>query len=162
MSKDEEILVRQAYDLLGGVDARDSKGLPRQAYLQGKEEKLARRALALLLLSDKPLDSMIRRQLAGLFDSDFEYSTRPNDEKNKAVERRIVFTRPSRRAIEHNRRLQLGFELWLRMGRPKKDEKLKRGAQTKAVEEMQGHYQSLDRKTITGAYEYAIKTKWVG
>jgi hypothetical protein len=165
MSASEEELVGAAYCLLGGFASRDEGGLPRQEYLKknSPEEKAARRALALLLVSDKPLDSMIRRQLAGLFDPEFEYSTRPRDEKNKAVERRIVFEQPNRRAVEHNRRLLLGYELWVEMGKPK-GAKPKRGVQAKAIEALQLAYQSskLDDKTIRNAYKYFLKTHWAG
>jgi hypothetical protein len=159
----EEKLVAAAYALLKGIPSRDSNGLPRQKYLEAdsREEKEARRAMAILLASDKPLDGLVRRLLAGLFDPEFEYSIRPKEEKNKAVERRIVFTQPGRRAVEHNRRLRIGFELWCAMGEPKKGEKPKRGVQAKAIEKLQLAYPSLDEKTIRDAYEYAKKTRWV-
>jgi hypothetical protein len=161
--KPEERLVGVVYDLLGGVGSRDAKGLPRQKYLKenSPEEKHARRALAMLLASDEPLDPLVRRLLAGLIDSEFEYSTRPKAEKDKAVERRIVFTQPSRRAVEHNRRLQVGFEFWLEMGKPKPGENLSRGKKAAAIRKIMDKYE-VSSKMITDAYSYAMKTGWVG
>jgi hypothetical protein len=155
----EEDLVGAAYRLLKGTASRDENGLPRQKYLEENslEEKAGRRALALLLGSDKPLDGLIRRQLAALFDPAF----RPKDEENKAPERRIEFTQPSRRAVEHNRRLFIGFQLWLKMGMPKKDDVLDRGTKARATKELSARYQ-IDESTIGKAYKYAMTTRWIG
>jgi hypothetical protein len=160
----EEVLVRLAYALLGGIPSQDDKGLPKQKYIEENSpaEKAAREALATLLVSDKPLDSLVRYLLAGLFDPRFHYSTRPRHDKNKyEAERQLRFTKQSRRSVEHNRRLKIGYELWLRMGKPKKDAVLDRGTKTRAIEELIEAYR-VDEKTIRDSYDYALKTGWIG
>jgi hypothetical protein len=67
--KDEQLEdLRAAYLLLGGTEVLDKKGLPTRRYLTAKEEVPARRALVRLLRSPEPLDSLVRRMLAALFD----------------------------------------------------------------------------------------------
>jgi hypothetical protein len=158
----EEKLVAAAYALLAGIAEHDEHRLPNQKYLEAlsPEERAARRALAMLLASDNPLDSLIRRLLAGLFDPTFEFSTRPKGKNAKAVERRLEFTQPSRRAVEHNRRLQIGFELWCAMGKPKIGAVPKRGTKASAIGKLVEKY-GIDEKTIRDAYKYATRTLWI-
>jgi hypothetical protein len=58
--------------LLGGFIKDDKRGLPRVHYLSGKDESEARKAIAKLLRSEKPLSRQLRDMLASAFDPTFE------------------------------------------------------------------------------------------
>jgi hypothetical protein len=151
-----------AYALLEGIDARDSSGLPRQEYLSegSEDEKAARTSIARLLASDQPLDGLLRRLLAGLFDNSFCFSTRPSPDGIKfPADRLITFTRQSRRNVEHNRRLFLGFEMLTAMGFPKDLDNVPRGVQAKALREIRSKYNVTDR-TAREALQYVRKAGW--
>jgi hypothetical protein len=106
----EENDVRLAYILLGGCAPKDKKGLPVQKYLRaGSSEELeCRRALARLLSSPKPLDSLVRQLLAGLFDPTFAVKI---GRDKFPIDRQIRFTTASRRSREGQKRLQIGHEI---------------------------------------------------
>jgi hypothetical protein len=152
--------LRQAFSLLGGISVRDDKGLPRLIYLEKGKEKVARRAIAQLLASEGPLDGLLRHMLAGLFDRDFFLHPYPGADGALKFpqEREIRFSKASRRSIDRNRRLFIGFELWKKMGRPK--EPPARSVQAKACAALAEIY-DLDVSTIGKAYRYLLRTKWV-
>jgi hypothetical protein len=154
--------IKLAYALLDGIPRRDKKGLPVQDYLKGVEEKAARQALARLLASEEPLDSLVRRLLAGLFDHDFRLpmvSGAPETRKF-AADRLIIFKRVSRRNAEDRRRLMLGIEFWKAMGSPQKGEKIARGIQAKALEAVAEKFK-VDDKTIRNAWKFVQTTPWI-
>jgi hypothetical protein len=71
LDRNELLLLRMVYLLLGGYAKRDERGLPSQQYLEDTAvEDECRRALAQLLRNGKPLDSGVRYQLAALIDPD--------------------------------------------------------------------------------------------
>jgi hypothetical protein len=93
-----------AYLLLAGDTIKNAKGLLEKSYLAGREELAARQALARLLRSQKPLDSLLRLMLAALFDrsptgdkaiDDF-FATDP-------IERKIFFKSPAGRGNQAKR-----------------------------------------------------------
>jgi hypothetical protein len=111
--------IRAAYDLLEGIGDTDEKGLPVAAYLEEEttREIEARKALARLLRNGRPLDSLVRHLLAGLFDpTPYEYVTKsglPDVAQSHKADRQLYFKNPSRRTRQNNRHLKIAFEVGL-------------------------------------------------
>jgi hypothetical protein len=112
--------LQSAYMLLAGDFVRDQKGLPTRSYLKGNSEIEARRALARLLRSQKPLDSSLRQMLASLFDP------RPSDTdqilETNPIERSISFKKRGRgRGVEPMRHLAIADMVFSRQyGQPRR------------------------------------------
>jgi hypothetical protein len=129
----------------GRYDWKDN--LPTKRYLNADEEFVARKAIARLLLSPKPFDRYLRRQLAALFDPEPE--TAPfSSSDSTPMERRLDFVPRRRGRISQNlRKLQIAIAVdELRAAQPEKlredaiDEIAKRfGTSTRTVESALKH-----------------------
>jgi hypothetical protein len=92
--------------LAGRYDWKDD--LPTKRYLAKDEDFVARKAIVRLLLSKKPLDGYLRRQLAALFDPEPE--TAPfSSSDSSPMERRLVFAKRSGRMSQNLRKLQIAI-----------------------------------------------------
>lgn len=98
MADTTEADLLRAYLLLAGDMVKRENGLLEKRYLKGREELEPRKAIARLLRSGEPVDSMLRHLLAALFDPtptgdkgiDDLFATDP-------IERKLVLARPAGR-----------------------------------------------------------------
>jgi hypothetical protein len=103
--------LQQAIMLLAGRH-KWSKGLPSKEYLTGNDEFVARKALVRLLRSSDPLDHVIRRQLAALFDRETEVPPYASFDA-APMERRIEIRQrhPGGGKIQNLRKFEIGIAL---------------------------------------------------